>query len=306
MKPIRKIYLTGLGAVGGAYGSKLYEMDPRCIKIIADSQRIGRYLKNGIIINESTYPFEYIRPEETADPADLVIVAVKQHHLEQVIKDIRNFINSDTIILSLLNGITSEEILGKEYGMDRMLYSFCVGTDSVREGTKIHFSSIGKIVFGEKTNYTVTSKVTAVKELFEAAKIPYSIPENMIRELWWKFMVNVGINQISAILRAPYGVFQNVKEAKELMDSASREVIELSVKAGINLCEDDILTFTRILHTLSPDGKTSMLQDIEAGRKTEVEIFAGAVIELGCKYGIATPVNKMLFNMISTLEQMNL
>jgi 2-dehydropantoate 2-reductase len=303
MKPIRNVYLAGLGAVGGAYGSKLYEMDPHCIKIIADKQRIERYLKNGIVINGKAYPFEYIQPEEASNTADLIIVAVKQHHLDQVIKDIRHFIGTDTIILSLLNGITSEEILGKEYGMEKILYSFCVGTDSVREETKIQFSSIGKIVFGEKTNYTISPKVAAVKELFEAAKIPYSIPDNMMRELWWKFMVNVGINQISAILKAPYGIFQNVKEAKELMDAASKEVIELSVKAGINLCEDDIMAFTKILQTLSPNGKTSMLQDVEAGRKTEVEIFAGAVIELGRKYGIATPVNEMLFRMIRTIEQ---
>lgn len=66
-----------------------------------------------------------------------------------------------------------------------------------------------------------------------------------------------------------------------------------------------IVEYVRIINTLSPEGKTSMLQDVEAGRKTEVEIFAGTVIDLGCRYGISTPVNEMLFRMIRTLEQMH-
>lgn len=303
MKMIQKVYISGLGAVGGAYASRLHEMDPDCVKVIAGRERINRYTKTGISINGKTYSFNYIQPEDDAGPADLILIAVKQHHLEQSIKDIRKFVGKDTIILSLLNGIVSEEIIGREYGLDKLLYSFCVGTDAVREGTSIRFANIGKIVFGDKTNLECSPGVAAVKALFEKAKIPYSIPQDMIRELWWKFMVNVGINQTSAILKAPYGVFQNIKEAKELMEMASREVIQLSEKAGINLNEDDINAFIKVLNTLSPDGKTSMLQDVEAGRKTEVEIFAGTVIDLGRKYGVETPVNEMLFRMIRTLEQ---
>ena len=142
-----------------------------------------------------------------------------------------------------------------------------------------------------------------MKELFEKADIPYNIPEDMLHELWWKFMVNVGINQISAVLKAPYGVFQKVKDAEELMKTASNEVIQLSCKAGINLKADAINEFIKVLSKLAPEGKTSMLQDIEAGRKTEVDIFSGTVIELGKKYGVATPVNNMLYKMIKTMEQ---
>jgi 2-dehydropantoate 2-reductase len=87
------------------------------------------------------------------------------------------------------------------------------------------------------------------------------------------------------------------------MEMASREVIQLSKKLAINLIEDDIQRYIKIINSIAPDGKTSMLQDIEAGRKTEVEIFAGTVIELGQKYGVETPVNQVLLKMIRTLEQ---
>ena len=304
MNTINNIYLSGLGAIGSTYASLLYNMDPDCIKVIADSERIDKYSKKGVTVNNISYSFNYITPEDSEVPADLIMIAVKQHHLEQSIKDIRKFVGRDTIILSLLNGISSEEIIGAEFGMDKVLYGFCVGVDAIREGTKTNYASRGRIVFGDKVNDVISPKAAVVKELFERAGIPYLIPVDMIREQWWKFMLNVGINQASAILRAPYGVFHKVTEAAELMKLASQEVISLAKVLNINLSEKDLNNYMEIIKTLVPDGKTSMLQDIEAGRKTEVEIFGGKVIELGQKYNVKTPVNEMFFKIIRALENM--
>jgi 2-dehydropantoate 2-reductase len=303
VEKVQKVYISGLGAIGSIYAARIHESDPDAVTVIADRDRIARYQQNGVTVNGKAYPFHFIPPDSETGPADLMLISVKQHHLEQSIRDIRNFVGEETVILSLLNGITSEEIIGRQYGMARLLYSFVVGTDAVREGTHTRFSNIGRIVFGEKTNATYSAKVRAVKEFFDETGIPYQIPENMHRELWWKFMMNVGINQTSAILRAPYGTFQNIGEARELLEMASREVIALSVKAGVNLNEDDLQNAVKIIDSLGPEGKPSMLQDVEAGRKTEVEIFAGTVIELGRAYGMETPVNQILWRMIRTLER---
>ena len=86
------------------------------------------------------------------------------------------------------------------------------------------------------------------------------------------------------------------------MESAMREVLMLSEKAGVNLSTEDIEKFNGVLNSLSPQGKTSMLQDIEAGRKTEVEMFAGKVIELGKQLGVSTPINQKLFDEIRKIE----
>ncbi len=115
-------------------------------------------------------------------------------------------------------------------------------------------------------------------------------------------MINVGINQASAVLRAPFAEFQTPGKAGNLMESAMREVIRLSEKAGVNLAEDDIRKFNEILPSLNPQGKTSMLQDVEAGRKTEVEMFAGKVIDLGRKCNVPAPVNQRLFDLIKEIE----
>ena len=82
------------------------------------------------------------------------------------------------------------------------------------------------------------------------------------------------------------------------------EVLRIAEKRGIKLTRDDIAQHLEVFKKLAPGGKTSMLQDVEAGRKTEVEILSGAVIEMGREHGIPTPVNDMFFRMIRTIEQM--
>ncbi|WP_455381576.1 ketopantoate reductase family protein, partial [Salinispira pacifica] len=121
---------------------------------------------------------------------------------------------------------------------------------------------------------------------------------------WWKFMINVGINQPSAILRATYGVFQKNEHARALMFSAMQEVVELSERAGIGLSERDLEDWQKTLGSLHPDGKTSMLQDVEAGRRTEVDLFAGAMISMGEQYGVPVPVNTALYRMLKTIESL--
>jgi len=149
----------------------------------------------------------------------------------------------------------------------------------------------------------VTERVARVQALFDRAGIAWETPPDMIRTLWWKFMANVGINQASAVLRAPYSAFQAPSEARDLMLSSMREVIAVAEKAGVSLTQEDIEAFDPILARLSPDGKTSMLQDVEARRKTEVEMFAGTMIALGEKYGVDVPVNRRLFEAIRNIEK---
>jgi len=304
MKEIKRISIIGLGAIGGAYASRLYEVNPD-IMVIADKERIERYSKQGFLINNKKYNFNYISPDKEVEPADLIIVAVKYNQLDQAIMDMKNHVGKETIILSLMNGIDSEEKIAEVYGYERILYGMCVAIDAQREGCNISYTNIGKIFFGDKENYELTPRVKRLKDLFHKANIPYVIPENMLKSLWWKFMINVGINQVSAVLRAPYRVFQEINEARELMVSTMMEVIILSKKLGINLEEKDIDEFILLMMTLDPNGKTSMHQDIDAGRKTEVEMLSGVVCKLGAKYGVSTPLNDSLYKMIKTIEKIN-
>jgi 2-dehydropantoate 2-reductase len=303
MFSIERISVIGAGAMGAFYASKFFDMDKNCISLVAKGERYDRLKKKGLIVNNRYYSLPVIGPEEKSSPSDLIIFAVKSHHLREAIQDIKNRVGGNTLILSIMNGIGSEEQIAAVYGNDKVLFAVAVGIDAVREGNCITYTKPGKLLFGEAKNLVLSERIKQVQSLFLRAGIPYETPDDMIRVLWWKLMINVGINQASAVLRAPYGVFQTSQEARELMESAMREVVVLAKAAKVNLSEEDVIDWYSLLSGLSPQGKTSMVQDVEAKRKTEVEMFAGKVIELGKTYGIPTPVNETLFRLIKIIEQ---
>jgi 2-dehydropantoate 2-reductase len=299
---IENIAILGAGALGGFYASKFYEMDKNNVCLVASGKRYERLKEKGIFVNDIHYPLKVVRPEDASPPFGLIIVALKHYHLPEAIGDIQNKVGPDTIILSVMNGVESEAYIGSIYGMDKVLYCIALGIDALREENRIIFTKQGKLLFGEADNRIVAEKVKRVQTLFDRAGLAYEIPEDMIRVLWWKFMINVGINQSSAVLRASFKVFQTSRDACAIMESAMREVMVIAEHLDIRLTEKDIENWYAILSGISPDGKTSMLQDIEAGRKTEVEMFAGKVVELGEKYGIPTPVNQTLLRIIKVME----
>ena len=299
---IEKISVVGAGAMGAVYAAILYDMDSRCVSFMAGGDRKERLRREGLTVNGKLYNIPILDPEDQTEPADLIIVAVKNHQLDAAIRDIHNCVGPETIIISVMNGIDSEERIGAVYGLDKVLYCVSLGIDALREDNRVIYTTQGTLLFGEAVNPLPTERVKRVQELFNRAGIVYDTPPDMIRVLWRKFMINVGINQASAVLGAPYAVFQTSQKARELMESAMREVIGLAQKAGINMAEEDIRGFDPVLARLSPQGKTSMLQDVEAGRKTEVEMFAGRVIALGREYNIPVPVNQLLFDQIRAIE----
>ncbi len=303
MKEIKTVAVLGAGAMGAVYASKFFDASHFSTVLVARDSRYDRLKKEGSTVNGKHYLVPVVHPDEPFGPCDLIIVALKNHNLTEAVPDLRNLVGDQTTIISVMNGLDSEEYIGSVYGMDKVLYAIAVGIDAVREGISVTYTNPGKIFFGQANNSSLSEQVLRVSEAFQRAEIAHEIPPDMIRMLWWKFMINVGINQASAVMRVPYGIFQTSPDAQALMGELMREVIALAQCAGVNLKEQDLNDWHAVLKTLSPKGKTSMLQDIEAGRKTEVDIFAGKMVDMGKSYGIPTPVNQTLLSIIRVLEQ---
>lgn len=299
--PIHRVYFIGLGAIGLKYAARLHDLDAGLVKVIASARRMAALRTQPATVNGKRYDFSFLEPGQPAAPADLLFVAVKAGQLPQAIEDLRGFVGPNTCVVSLMNGISSEEQIGAVIGASHMLYAN-VYMDAVRDGNAVTYHDIGRIVFGEQDNTCRSARVDAIAALFQRAGIPCVVPDNMMRAHWAKFMVNAGINQASAVLRAPYGTFQVNAHARALMIAAAEEVVALSRCAGIGLGPEDIQNFLNIMDSLTPTAKTSMLQDIEAGRPTEVDLFAGTIIALGQRYGVPTPVNATLYQIIKAME----
>ena len=304
MREIRKVAILGAGAMGAYFAGRFFDTAGFSTVLIAKGRRLDRLRTEGLVINGKPYAIPAIDPDEADSAVDLIIVALKHHHLEEAVHGLEKLVGDSTTIISVMNGLESEEYIGSIYGMDKVLYAISVAIDALRQGNRITYTKPGKHYFGEASNARhLSQRVLRVQEAFDRAGIVHETPEDMIRMMWWKFMVNVGMNQASAVMRAPYGLFQTSPEAQWLMEALMQEVIALTDVMNVNLTNRDIEEWYSFLNTLSPQGKTSMLQDIEAGRRTEVEIFGGKVVDLGKTHGVATPVNQTVLRVIRVLEQ---
>ena len=298
----RRIAVIGAGAVGASIASIAHEAGMP-VTMLADGPRADRLRAEGLSVNGRRYEI----PVETGDgtPYDLVLVATKWPQLSQALPLVVRAAGTNGYVLSLLNGIRSEDAIADAGLRGRVIPAMILGIDAVREASRVTYLNRGTIHFGAAApGFPVPGSVLDdVAEYFGSAGIPCNRSPNITRTLWWKLMINVGINQCSCVLRAPYGLFQRSEPARRLMTDAMREVVAISRAEGTGLSEEDIDAWHETLRGLDPQGKTSMLQDVEAGRPTEVELFAGTVCELADRHSQDVPVNRTLYRIIRALEE---
>lgn len=306
MEQIKTVTLIGVGAMGVFFAPKLHAyLGKGNFRVLAGGARRERLESTGVTVNGINHRFAVVDPEQEGNPADLIIMAVKDMGLDQALLDIRNQVGPGTQILCVMNGIDSEERVAAIYGWERVLYSYMRISIVMQDGVANFNSEAGKVHFGEGKNFELTNRVLKIKELFDNSGIKYNIDEDMKRGMWFKFMCNIGENMTCAMFGVPFGAFQVSDHANEIRYQAMREVIKIANRLGIDLSQDDIDRQEHTIMNLPFINKPSTLQDLENGRKTEIEMFAGKVMRLGEELGIDTPVNWMYYHGIRLLEEKN-
>lgn len=294
---VKKVGIVGLGALGILFGQKLSEgLGKENVYVFADKERIARYQKDGVYANGQKCEFTYIEGKD-APEVDVLLFATKYYDLEEATLNAAGACGNDTIVISLLNGVSSEVLLEKLLHPAHLLYCVAQGMDAVREGNQLTYSKAGCLVIGEK-NGEESGSVKRLAELFEKVGIAYEISKDIIHGQWSKWMLNVGVNQTCAAYAAGYREVQSGGMYHEACLAAMREAKETAAAEGIDITEEELENWIKILNSLSPDGEPSMRQDTRAGRKTEVELFAGLVCALGKKHGIKTPQNEKYYQML--------
>ena len=235
-----------------------------------------RYTENKPVLNGVEQNFEYILPQDEFD-ADLIIISTKASGLASAIEQIRNFVK-------------------KVYPDAKVLKSYFIGHSAVRVGNSVTQDGVGTIV-AEKDDKLI--------EIFEECGIDYSIPDDIDYSLWLKFTMNIFSNQTSAILNMTFGELKRNQRFIEFAKKLINEVRLIAEKKGVKNLENLEKDALSALSGMCDEGKTSMHQDILAGRKTEVEIFAGEIIKLGHELGVKTPYNQVLYDMVKILEEKN-
>lgn len=291
-----------MGAIGCVYGKLLYDTYGDDFFVIASGARKKNLEYNGICLNGVKFTPKVIEPAENKRNASLILVCVKNYQLDKAIEDMRNFVDEYTMILPLLNGVTATERLQQAFPLAHVFYGVSSVIDAVRTEIGVTNTNNGFIQFGDKDNVIISPEVTTVNACLLHAKINAQVFPDMMRILWRKWMMNVGGNQVSSITGASYGKFVTVPEVWQVMRDAMLEVVSLAQKLKIDICESDIEEMKKIVQTLDAEGKTSMLQDVENKRKTEVDYFAGMVIEYGKKLGVPVPVNRVLYQLVKGIE----
>ena len=301
---IKRVALIGMGAVGTVYGNLLHNKYGSNFTVISDESRKDKLKKNGFTINGNTFHPNISSNSDNNIEYDLIIFAVKNYQLSGAIEDVRSFVGKNTILITFLNGVTARDIIQEAYPNNKVLYGLSMKIDAVRNEDGVVNTEDGQIHFVEADNTVISEEVQAVKDCFDEAGIQNIVFPDMIRMYWKKFMLNVGINQVTAVTSAHYGKVTNIETSLILFKEAMNEVLAVAKALNIDLREEDIEEFVALMEHFSPFGKTSMLQDVEAKRKTEVDYFGGTVVKLSKKLNIPTPVNHVLYCIIKSIEAM--
>ncbi len=241
-------------------------------------------------------------PASEAAPVDLVILATKATGLDGALDTMERLVGPQTRIISLLNGITSEERVAARFGWGRTVLSVAQGMDAVYIGGALTFTHAGEIRLGPAEG-TAPGVVEDIADLLGRAGIAHVVEPDIRRRQWVKLMLNVGINQTCMVFGGSYGsASEPGSEQNRCFVAAMREALAVARAEGVDVTEADLTEMAELIASIDPEGMPSMAQDRVNGRRTEVEEFSGTIVRLAEKHGILVPTNRWLYARIRELE----
>ena len=300
---IRTIAVIGAGAVGCYFIAGLGEKFGENLWVVASGERKERLENEGLIVNGNRLNLNVKTPEE-AHGADLVLLAVKYGALESGADDVAKVVGEHSIVLSLLNGVDSEEVVAKRIGRERIMYSM-MKIASERKGNNIAFNPeiTQGVFFGEADAKYGNERIEALAEVFEGTNINYNIREDIIRDIWFKFALNISKNLPQAMVNCGYGAYYTSENVIAISKKLEAEVVAVAKAKGIDIENKEQAAGQN--ETIPRKARFSTLQDLDAKRHTEIDMFSGAMMRMGAELGIPTTYNEFTYYMIKALEEKN-
>lgn len=297
-----RVAIVGKGALGLLYGSFIVSTCGNdAVTYVMDPERLARHAHDAYTVQGEPVSFRDATPQEVG-PVDLVMLATKASGLAGALDLMEPLVGEGTVIVSVLNGITSEEQVAKRYGWDRVVPCVAQGMDAVHVGAGLVYTQAGELHIG-RFSQTPQEAFQRVRDVFEATGIPFVVEKDIRYRLWAKYLINVGINQTCAVFDLPYGkVLDRGSDPFRTLVAAMREVIAVGRAEGVALSEADLNFAIECEDRLDPEATPSMGQDRQARRKSEVDEFSGELIRRAAKHDIQVPTNVWLNRRMREIE----
>ncbi len=308
-----RIAIIGKGALGLMFADIVCKhLGHDAASFVVSEERLSRDKHRDYRVNNQVVNFRTETPEHIATlegSVELIIVATKAPALGQALPLIEPLLSPTTCIISILNGITSEQEIAKVYGWEHVCGAIAQGMDAMRIGSDMSYSNPGEIRIGplENTPHAIVSQVASV---LSDAHLPFSQWDDILYRMWVKLMLNVGINQVCFAFDATYGDVIGSREDGTyhanklfmLFVAAMREVIAVAKTEGIDIQEEDLWYMVTLMEGLDLNSRPSMGQDRLMHNPTEVDSFAGEVCRRAHEHNILVPTNEFLLQRIRSIE----
>ncbi|MFC1909184.1 ketopantoate reductase family protein [Chloroflexota bacterium] len=310
-----KIVIIGSGNIGGLLGVLLTKSghDVTLVEIrdeVVDtikSEGVRLDLSNGKTIQSK---LKITKDIKSVDIPDLVILAVKSYATQGAVEGIKSIIGENTWIMSVQNGAGNIEIITKALGDNSHIIGgifLCVVTP-IKINQLSWVVGTGGLKFGP-VNGVMSQMIDDVAEIFRKTGIDVFTSDKVQNLIWGKVLQNVPL-ALGTALRITNDEFIVYPHAKELIIKMAQECVDVSKAMGIMLdqFEDPIKTLVDTMQKFHDSGtkpKCSMLQDLESGKKTEIDTINGSIVREGKRLGIATPVNEVMVMLVKIQEEKN-
>ena len=295
-----KISIIGAGCVGSVIAEQLVDKKYVSVSFIAEGVYKERLIDKGDTVNGRRYNIPLLMKGEYPD---VVFVCVKSYDLEKACEDIKPFVSKETIIIPLLNSISPTPFIQSVFPENRVLFGYISGIDSCADSGSFRYNIAGDLHFGYANNKTVRDELLKIKKAFDDTDFRVYIDADMIKGVWKKWMLNIGANQVSALTEADYLQFSRIPEIGKVLMLAMQELLILAGYENVELSTKDVLEIMEYLTTYPYPKKTSMLQDIQERRKTEIDYISGDLLKLSRKWNCPCPVNLTMYYLIKSKEK---
>ncbi len=303
-----KITVIGAGAMGSLFGGLLAEAGQDVSLLHRDPQLVSTLNEQGVRIERNNRVRQIrvhavTRPEEII-ATDLTLLCIKHGQTAAATESAIRLCGGPGVLMSLQNGMGNGEIIAATVAAIRAEIPIICGSTAqgamLLHSGRVQHSGVGKTIIGIWQG-EIQSVVDEITDIFTQAGIPTEQVHDIRPVLWSKLFANVAINGISALTNTCNGQLLELRETRELMEAAVQEAIVVAEALGVAIAKDTLENVFAIARATASN-RSSMGQDVDAKRGTEIEAINGYIVRQAAALGIATPVNQTILSLVTTLE----